>query len=185
MWSSRAAPTLGAAICGPRLDVFRAQYDEFRTATICEPRGSEVVVGALLCEPSDPSAAAAVIFYNDVGYLGMCGHGTIGVVTTLAHLGRIGPGEHVIETPVGPVVDAPALGRKRFHRECSELPLSGGCARGSAGLWLLSRRYRVGWELVLPCLGPRTFATNRKSRRAAGGFDGDSCCSDRIRHHRK
>ena len=76
----------------------------FRTATICEPRGSDVVVGALLCEPSDPSAAAAVIFYNDVGYLGMCGHGTIGLVTTLAHLGRIGPGEHVIETPVGPVV---------------------------------------------------------------------------------
>ena len=101
MWSSQAAPTLGAAICGPGLIVFRAQYDEFRTATICEPRGSEVVVGALLCEPSDPSAAAAVIFYNDVGYLGMCGHGTIGVVTTLAHLGRIGPGEHTIETPVG------------------------------------------------------------------------------------
>lgn len=62
-----------------------------------------MVVGALLCEPSDPSAAAGVIFYNDVGFLGMCGHGTIGVVTTLAHLGRIGPGEHVIETPVGPV----------------------------------------------------------------------------------
>jgi 4-hydroxyproline epimerase len=65
---------------------------DFRTATVCEPRGSEVVVGALLCEPSDPSAAAAVIFYNDVGYLGMCGHGTIGVVTTLAHLGRIRTG---------------------------------------------------------------------------------------------
>lgn len=94
-------PDLGSGDLRARLAVFRAQYDEFRTATICEPRGSEVVVGALLCEPSDPTAAAAVIFYNDVGYLGMCGHGTIGVVTTLAHLGRIGPGEHTIETPVG------------------------------------------------------------------------------------
>jgi 4-hydroxyproline epimerase len=97
-------PDLGSGDLRARLDVFRARYDDFRTATICEPRGSEVVVGALLSEPSTPSAAAAVIFYNDVGYLGMCGHGTIGVVTTLAHLGRIGPGEHLIETPVGPVV---------------------------------------------------------------------------------
>jgi 4-hydroxyproline epimerase len=97
-------PDLGSGDLRARLEVFRAQYDQFRTATICEPRGSEVVVGALLCEPSDSSAAAAVIFYNDVGYLGMCGHGTIGVVTTLAHLGRIAPGEHLIETPVGQVV---------------------------------------------------------------------------------
>jgi 4-hydroxyproline epimerase len=97
-------PDLGGGDLRGKLGVFRAQYDDFRTATICEPRGSEVVVGALLCEPFDPSAAAAVIYYNDVGYLGMCGHGTIGVVTTLAHLGRIRPGEHTIETPVGPVV---------------------------------------------------------------------------------
>jgi 4-hydroxyproline epimerase len=62
-----------------------------------------VIVGALLCEPLDPQSAAGVIFFNDVGYLGMCGHGTIGLVTTLAHMGRIGPGEHQIETPVGKV----------------------------------------------------------------------------------
>jgi 4-hydroxyproline epimerase len=97
-------PDLGSGDLQSKLHLLRAQYDWFRTATIAEPRGSDVVVGALLCEPSDPSAAAAVIFYNDVGYLGMCGHCTIGVVTTLAHLGRIGPGEHVIETPVGPVM---------------------------------------------------------------------------------
>ncbi len=97
-------PDLGSGDLQSKLHLLRTQYDWFRTATICEPRGSEVVVGALLCEPSDPPAVAAVIFYNDVGYLGMCGHGTIGLVTTLAHLGRIGPGEHAIETPVGPVV---------------------------------------------------------------------------------
>jgi 4-hydroxyproline epimerase len=97
-------PDLGRGDLRSRLGVFRDQHDDFRTATICEPRGSEVVVGALLCEPSDTSAVAAVIFYNDVGYLGMCGHGTIGLVTTLAHMGRIGAGEHAIETPVGRVL---------------------------------------------------------------------------------
>ncbi len=67
------------------------------------PRGSDVVVGALLCTPVSPDAAAGVIFFNNTGYLGMCGHGTIGLVATLAHMGRIGPGAHRIETPVGTV----------------------------------------------------------------------------------
>ena len=82
---------------------FQSEFDHFRRGVVCEPRGSEVVVGALLCEPVDPESAAAVIFFNDVGYLGMCGHGTIGLVTTLAHMGRISPGHHRIETPVGTV----------------------------------------------------------------------------------
>jgi 4-hydroxyproline epimerase len=66
-----------------------------------EPRGSDVLVGAMLVPPSDPASIAGVIFFNNVGYLGMCGHGAIGVMATLAHLGRIQPGEHQIETPVG------------------------------------------------------------------------------------
>lgn len=61
------------------------------------------MVGALLCEPVDPACAAGVIFFNNVGYLGMCGHGTIGLVATLSYLDRIKPGEHRIETPVGTV----------------------------------------------------------------------------------
>jgi 4-hydroxyproline epimerase len=61
------------------------------------------MVGALLCEPVDPACAAGVIFFNNVGYLGMCGHGTIGLVATLSYLDRIRPGEHRIETPVGTV----------------------------------------------------------------------------------
>src|SRR6185295_13277364 len=77
------------------------QHDEFRSAVVNEPRGSDVVVGALLCEPSDPTCTAAVIFFNNVGTLGMCGHGTIGLVATLAHLKRIKPGAHRIETSVG------------------------------------------------------------------------------------
>jgi len=94
-------PAHGTGPTADRLQRFREQHDGFRRGVVCEPRGSEVIVGALLLEPVDPASAAAVIFFNDVGYLGMCGHGTIGLVTTLAHLGRIAPGEHRIETPVG------------------------------------------------------------------------------------
>jgi 4-hydroxyproline epimerase len=96
-------PDLGTGDLPGRVKRLQREFDYFRRGVVCEPRGSEVVVGALLCEPVDPDSAAAVIFFNDVGYLGMCGHGTIGLVTTLAHMGRIGPGHHQIETPVGTV----------------------------------------------------------------------------------
>jgi len=94
---------LGHGDLAGQLSTFRNQYDGIRAGIINEPRGSEVVVGALLREPADPANTAGVIFFNNVGYLGMCGHGTIGLVTTLAHLGRIAPGRHKIETPVGTV----------------------------------------------------------------------------------
>jgi len=96
-------PALGNATLAERLQRFATEHDDFRSAVVNEPRGSDVVVGALLCDPVDKGCATGVIFFNNVGYLGMCGHGTIGVVTTLAHLDRIGPGEHCIETPVGVV----------------------------------------------------------------------------------
>ena len=97
------APDLGNGPLSERLERFRNQHDCFRSAVVNEPRGSDVMVGALLCDPVDPACAAGVIFFNNVGYLGMCGHGTIGLVVTLAYLGRIAPGEHLIETPVGKV----------------------------------------------------------------------------------
>ncbi len=96
-------PDLGTGTMAERLSVFRQRHDRFRSAVVNEPRGSDVMVGALICEPVDPSCAAGVIFFNNVGYLGMCGHGTIGVTVTLALLGRIGPGTHKLETPVGVV----------------------------------------------------------------------------------
>ena len=86
-----------------RLALFRERHDTFRSAVVNEPRGSDPVVGALLCPPTDTSCVAAVIFFNNVGYLGMCGHGTIGLLATLAYLGRITPGSHRLETPVGVV----------------------------------------------------------------------------------
>ena len=96
-------PDLGTGSLADRLERFRSKHDDFRSAVVNEPRGSDVVVGALLCDPLDSASAAGVIFFNNVGYLGMCGHGTIGLVATLAYMKRIGPGEHKIETPVGTV----------------------------------------------------------------------------------
>src|ERR1022692_2718134 len=96
-------PDLGTGPLSERLERFRSEHDRFRTAVVNEPRGSDVMVGALLCDPVDPTSAAGVIFFNNVGYLGMCGHGTIGLVATLAYMKHITPGEHMIETPVGTV----------------------------------------------------------------------------------
>ncbi|WJN59700.1 4-hydroxyproline epimerase [Pseudomonas sp. SO81] len=96
-------PDLGRGSMAERRQLLAERFDQWRAASVLEPRGSDVLVGALLCEPVDPSACAGVIFFNNSGYLGMCGHGTIGLVVSLAHLGRIGPGVHRIETPVGTV----------------------------------------------------------------------------------
>src|SRR5438105_4924308 len=96
-------PNLGDGPLADRLECFRTRHDHFRSAMVNEPRGSDVMVGALLCEPVDSTCAAGVIFFNNVGYLGMCGHGTIGLVATLAYMKRIKPGKHKIETPVGTV----------------------------------------------------------------------------------
>jgi 4-hydroxyproline epimerase len=96
-------PDLGNGTMEERLELFRRGSDELRSAIVREPRGYDAIVGALLCEPVDPASAAGVIFFNNVGYLGMCGHGTIGLVRTLEYMGKITPGRHVIETPVGKV----------------------------------------------------------------------------------
>ncbi len=96
-------PELGRGPMRERLEGLKRQHDHFRSAVVNEPRGSDALVGALVCAPCDPACAAGVIFFNNVGYLGMCGHGTIGLVATLEWLGRIQPGLHRIETPVGVV----------------------------------------------------------------------------------
>jgi 4-hydroxyproline epimerase len=96
-------PDLGKGSMAERKQILAEQFDDWRAATVLEPRGSDVLVGALLCEPVDPTASAGVIFFNNSGYLGMCGHGTIGLVVSLAYLGRIETGVHRIETPVGTV----------------------------------------------------------------------------------
>jgi 4-hydroxyproline epimerase len=94
-------PDLGRGTMAERRTVLRERHDWLRSATVNEPRGSDVLVGAVLCDSPDPACVAGVVFFNNVGYLNMCGHGTIGLAVTLAHLGRIGPGTHHLETPVG------------------------------------------------------------------------------------
>jgi 4-hydroxyproline epimerase len=96
-------PDLGGGTMAERRERFRSAHDAWRRALVNEPRGSDVVVGALLCEPQDPASRCGVIFFNNVGYIGMCGHGTIGLMATLAYLGRARPGLHRVETPVGTV----------------------------------------------------------------------------------
>jgi len=96
-------PDLGGGTVREQLERFRRDHDRFRSAVVNEPRGSDVMVGALLVPPHDPSCLFGVIFFNNVDTLWMCGHGTIGLVATLAHLGLIGPGEVRLDTAVGPV----------------------------------------------------------------------------------
>lgn len=96
-------PDFGSGSMAERRKIFHEKFDEYRSAVVNEPRGSDVLVGAWLCEPVDSNCAAGVIFFNNVGPLWMCGHGTIGVAVTLGHLSRISKGTHRIETPVGEV----------------------------------------------------------------------------------
>jgi 4-hydroxyproline epimerase len=96
-------PDLGEGPLAERVKVFGERFDGYRSAIVNEPRGSDAVVGALLCRPHRTDCSLGVIFFNNVGYLGMCGHGTIGLIATLAHMGRLTPGPHRVDTPVGPV----------------------------------------------------------------------------------
>lgn len=97
------APDLGTGPLSARAAVFRRDHNAFRSAVCNEPRGHSAMVGALLCEPHEPGCVCGVIFFNNVSTLPMCIHGTIGLVVSLAHLGRITAGTHRIDTPAGVV----------------------------------------------------------------------------------
>lgn len=86
-----------------RRDWMCAHQDHLRRAVVCEPRGHAAIVGALLTPPISDDAAAGIVFFNNGTYLGMCGHGLIGVVRTLDYLGRLAPGISRFDTPVGTV----------------------------------------------------------------------------------
>lgn len=102
---SENIPDLGAGSVAEKLTRLEQHFDNFRSQVLNEPRGADVLVGALLVKPADPSCQLGVIFFNNVGYLGMCGHGSIGLMASLAYQGKITPGVYRIETPVG-VVEA-------------------------------------------------------------------------------
>ena len=129
-------PPLGSGPLSDRRRRFAGSFDRFRRFAVNEPRGWDALVGALLCPPEDATCATGVIFFNNVGYLGMCGHGAIGVAVTLAHLGRIGPGVHRLETPVGVVQVDLAAG--------NEVTIEN----------VASYRYRSAVTVDVPGLGP-------------------------------
>src|SRR5919198_1380553 len=132
--AANGGPDLGAGSLAERRDRFREKFDWFRSAVVNEPRGSDVLVGALLCEPADPTCVAGVVFFNNVGYLNMCGHGTIGVAVTLAHLGRIAVGRHRLETPVGVVGFEYAGGNRVTVENVPSYRLSAGVTVGVPGV---------------------------------------------------
>ena len=94
-------PDLDTTDANQALEIIKREHDWIRTAAVLEPRGSDVLVGAVMLTDAAPDADAAIVFFNNVGYLGMCGHGTIGVVASLAHLDIIEPGTVIIDTPPG------------------------------------------------------------------------------------
>jgi proline racemase len=96
---------LGTGSVAEKLSTLKAHHDDLRRTVLLEPRGSDVLVGAYLVPPADPTCQFGVIYFNNVGYLGMCGHGTIGLIASLAYLGKVQPGVIRVETPVG-VVEA-------------------------------------------------------------------------------
>ncbi|PVZ12306.1 MULTISPECIES: 4-hydroxyproline epimerase [unclassified Pseudomonas] len=128
-------PALTGATLAAQREELRTHHDRWRKACLLEPRGNDVLVGALLCPPVSPGASCGVIFFNNTGYLGMCGHGTIGLVASLHHLGRLEPGEHLIDTPVGPVT--------------ATLHGSGEVTLGNVPAW----RYRSQVEVQVPGYG--------------------------------
>jgi 4-hydroxyproline epimerase len=177
-------PDLGRGSYAERLRRFGADHDHYRSAIVNEPRGSDAMVGALLLEPDDERCVAGVVFFNNVGYLGMCGHGAIGLVTTLAYLRRIGPGCHTIETPVGLVstelhtdgrVSVTNVPSYRFSKGVSVLvpghgSVSGDVAWGGNWFFLVEEH---GQTLSTASLEPLTeFAWRVRGALRAGGITG-------------
>ncbi len=133
-------PDLGTGPLADRLRRFRDSFDHVRSAVCNEPRGCDAMVGAVLVPPVSPAAVTGVIFFNNVGYLNMCVHGTIGLGATLAHLERIGPGSHLIETPVGDVTIT--LGDEQDHPSNK----SDGCSRTTQRAGSESRATQMHWN---------------------------------------
>ena len=189
------APNLGSASMASRLEILRCQYDGLRRAILAEPRGSEILVGALLLPPCSPDAATGVIYFNNTGYLGMCGHGSIGVLATLAHMGKIQPGRHKIETPVGTVeatlhdqhrVSIHNLPAYRFKADVALDVPDYGCIHGDiawGGNWFflvhpsenlpLDRLTAAHAPTLLACSRAIREALDRAEIRAAGGAEID------------
>ncbi|HEX9170827.1 MAG TPA: proline racemase family protein [Roseiarcus sp.] len=178
-------PPLGDGPMAGRLARFAGEFDHVRRFAVTEPHGHEAMVGALLCEPHDPRCAAGVIFFDNAGYLGMCGHGTIGLAVTLAHVGRLKPGRHRFETPVGVVgvelsdQNTAAVENVESYRlvEAVEVEVAGlGTVRGDVawgGNWFFLTSTNPPCDLILKNVGRLSeAATGIRDALAARGVTG-------------
>jgi 4-hydroxyproline epimerase len=150
-------PDLGDGTLAQRAQRFRSHFDAYRSAIVNEPRGSDPLVGALLVKPSHPECTIGVIFFNNVGLLGMCGHGTIGLIASLQHTGALKAGAVHIDTPVGPIkarLDtdgsisvANVASYRRAHHHAIEVPgigrVVGDVAWGGNWFFLVSEHEQV------------------------------------------
>lgn len=129
------APELRAPDLAERVRELRADHDALRTGIVCEPRGHDAIVGAYFWDSNGGETDFEAVFFNNTGYLGMCGHGTIGLVTTLVHLERLAPGPVRFATPAGIV-------RAELHQD------------GRVSVWnVRSHRFRAGVEVALEGFG--------------------------------
>jgi len=165
-------PALGGGSVAEQLAVFRERFDDYRATIVNEPRGFDAMVGALLCTPADPACVAGVIFFNNTGYLHMCGHGMIGLALTLMHLGRIGPGAHSVETPAGAVsvrianTDSVTIDNVPSYRHAKDVkveveglgPITGDVAWGGNWFFLVANH---GQRLALSRADELTRVTSR------------------------
>jgi 4-hydroxyproline epimerase len=187
-------PPLGDGPMGERRERFAREFDHVRRFTVTEPHGHDALVGALLCEPYDRSCAAGVIFFDNAGYLGMCGHGTIGLAVTLAHIGRLKPGRHRFETPVGTVgvelanantATVENVESYRFAEAVSVEAAGLGTVRGDVawgGNWFFLASTTPPCDLVLRNVGRLTEAATaiRDSLHAQGVRGKDGASIDHI-----
>ncbi len=187
-------PPLGGGPLAERRARFAREFDHLRRFAVNEPHGHDAIVGALLCEPHDSSCAAGVIFFNNVGYIGMCGHGTIGLAVTLTHMGRLKPGRHRFDTPVGVVgvelLDdcTAAVENVESYRftEAVEVEAPGlGVVRGDVawgGNWFFLTSTPPPCDLVLENAGPLTQAATaiRDALTAQGVRGKDGALIDHI-----
>lgn len=98
---------------------FLRTYDWIRTGLMFEPRGHDMMSGAILYPPTRPDCDVAVLFIETSGCLPMCGHGTIGTVTMAIENGLVtprAPGRLSIDAPAGKV-DTTYRQESRFVEE--------------------------------------------------------------------
>lgn len=100
------APILPHVPMAQRRDIFVRDHDWVRRALMFEPRGHDIMSGAILYPAHRSDCDFGVVFIEVSGCLPMCGAGTMGLVTAVLEEGLVMPrreGKLAIDTPAGKV----------------------------------------------------------------------------------